>query len=90
MSVTATPVASKKTSLPTGTTKANLLSRLAPIAITVAGRPFSAEGREFSTGSVGYNVNDKVEITLADGTKVKAQLGINITIIGSKEIPAGE
>lgn len=78
----------KKTALPAGTTKASLKAKCKPVTITIDGRPFTAEVREFSTGSVGFNINDKLELTLADGSKVKCQVGVNITVIGSKEVPA--
>ena len=43
--------------------------------------------RTYDSGSVGYNVNGKAPIRLKDGTTVKVQVGLNITVIGSKELP---
>jgi hypothetical protein len=44
--------------------------------------------RAFSTDSVGYNANGKAEICM--GSKyVTCQVGANITVIGSKELPKG-
>lgn len=40
--------------------------------------------REFSTGSVGYNGNGKLDIEV-DGIDVKHQIGFNLTACGSKE-----
>ena len=35
---------------------------------------------------VGWNVNDKVSIEI-DGKPVTVQIGMNLTIVGSKELP---
>lgn len=38
----------------------------------------------FSTGSFGWNVNDKMTIEIA-GKELKVQVGMNLTVVGSKE-----
>ena len=46
--------------------------------------------RTFSTSSMGWGVDPmaaKVTMTL-DGRDVPCQLGLNLTVIGSKELPA--
>jgi len=48
--------------------------------------PMMAEVKEFSTGSLGWNINAKTTIDV-DGTSVPVQIGLNLTIIGSKELP---
>jgi hypothetical protein len=58
-----------------------------PIQVTVNGRPYTASARVFESGSVGFNINDKVDVVLEDGTVVKCQLGLNLTAIKSKEWP---
>jgi hypothetical protein len=57
-----------------------------PIEYSLAGVPLVAEVKEFSTGSLGWNTNAKV--TLKVGEKmVNVQVGLNLTIVGSKELP---
>lgn len=42
--------------------------------------------KEFSTGSLGWYLNRKIEIDVG-GVKVPVQVGLNLTIVGSKELP---
>jgi hypothetical protein len=54
---------------------------------------FHALPREFSTGSIGWYYGGGGDPKLAatvDGTAVKIQTGLNLTIIGSKELPGTE
>ena len=46
----------------------------------------TAAVKEFSTGSLGWNINDKLQIEV-DGKPVTVQVGLNLTIIGSKDLP---
>ncbi len=45
--------------------------------------------KEFSTNSLGWYGNDKITVEV-DGVLVDIQVGINFTIIGSKELPVDE
>ena len=45
-----------------------------------------ANVKEFESGSLGWNLSDKWTPCL-DGRDVRCQLGLNITAIGSKELP---
>jgi hypothetical protein len=45
--------------------------------------------KEFSTGSLGWYLNGKVSVEI-DGRPVAVQIGMNLTIVGSKELPADE
>lgn len=56
------------------------------VEITINGTPMLAEPREFSTGSLGWYLNGKTVIDV-NGTKVTAQVGLNLTVVGSKELP---
>lgn len=58
------------------------------IVVTVEGQSINADPKEFSTGSLGWYTNGKVTIEV-DGVPCKAQVGMNITIVGSKELPGG-
>lgn len=57
-----------------------------PLTITVNGREFIAAPKEFSTASLGWNVNDKMTVMIGD-MAVALQVGMNLTVIGSKELP---
>ena len=46
----------------------------------------TAAVKEFSTGSLGWNINDKLQLEV-DGKPVTVQVGLNLTIIGSKDLP---
>ena len=46
----------------------------------------TAEVKEFSTGSLGWYLNGKATIDVG-GTSVTVQIGMNMTIVGSKELP---
>jgi hypothetical protein len=43
--------------------------------------------KEFSTGSIGWYHNGKIAVPV-NGTLVDVQLGLNFTIVHSKELPA--
>src|SRR3972149_390317 len=49
---------------------------------------FAGMIREFNTGSIGYNVSEKV--TLSEHPSARFQLGVNITLIGSSNKTAKE
>ena len=57
-----------------------------PLTITINGQPMVAGTKEFSTGSLGWFLGDKVNVMVGD-VPVKVQLGINLTVVGSKELP---
>jgi hypothetical protein len=56
------------------------------IKIVIADRGYVAVPKEFSTGSLGWNVNDKIQLQIS-GKIVTVQVGLNLTVIGSKELP---
>ena len=60
-----------------------------PVEITINGNPMLAEPREFSTGSLGWYLNGKTVVDV-NGVKVTVQVGINLTVVGSKELPKEE
>jgi hypothetical protein len=51
--------------------------------VKVGDQALAALPREFSTGSFGYQGNGKV-ILMIDGKPALCQVGINVTVIGSK------
>ena len=56
-----------------------------PIEININGIPMTAEVKEFSTGSLGWYLNGKMTVKIGD-TPVTVQIGMNMTIVGSKEL----
>jgi acyl CoA:acetate/3-ketoacid CoA transferase beta subunit len=75
----------KKTSCPIN--RADFHSKAKPVSVNINGVPLQAEVKEFSTGSLGWYLNGKTMIDVG-GTPVSVQIGMNLTIVGSKELPA--
>jgi hypothetical protein len=67
--------------------RADFRSHAKPITVTINNVPMLAEVKEFSTGSLGWYLNGKTTIEIG-GTPVSVQIGLNLTIVGSKELPA--
>jgi hypothetical protein len=57
-----------------------------PVTVVINGKELTAPRKEFSTGSLGWYLNDKMTIEV-DGQPVTVQIGLNLTIVGSKELP---
>lgn len=56
------------------------------IPVVINGVSYNAEPDEFSTGSFGFKISQKLTITVA-GKPVRFQCGLNITAIASKDLP---
>jgi hypothetical protein len=56
------------------------------VTVTLAGVPMVIPTKEFSTGSLGWYLNAKT-MPEVDGKQVPVQLGLSLTIVGSKELP---
>lgn len=69
---------------PCPVTRGQFLEKAETVKVTINGQEMSAEKREFSTGSFGWYINGKVNITV-DGKPVPVQVGLNLTVVGSKE-----
>ncbi|MCL6503051.1 MAG: hypothetical protein K6T86_10230 [Pirellulales bacterium] len=67
-------------------TRAEFAQLAQPIEVVIAGQAMAAQPKEFSTGSLGWNANEKVTLQLG-GHRVTVQVGLNLTIVGSKELP---
>ena len=74
----------KKTSCPIS--RAEFRAKAKPITVTINQVPLQAEVKEFSTGSLGWYLNAKTTIEVG-GTVVPVQIGMNLTVVGSKELP---
>jgi hypothetical protein len=75
---------SQKSASKSNVNRDTVKAALKALTLNVAGQELSAEPREFSTGSLGWFLSGKIPYTLADGTTVKVQVGINAVICGSK------
>ncbi|MGQ0637032.1 MAG: hypothetical protein ACT4QC_20675 [Planctomycetaceae bacterium] len=69
-------------------TRAEFRESARPVEVTINGVPLLAEVKEFSTGSLGWYLNGKSTIKVGD-QPVSVQIGLNLTIVGSKELPQG-
>ena len=74
----------KKTICPI--TRDDFRTKARPVKVVINGVEQDAEVKEFSTGSLGWYLNSKVSIEV-DGVRVPVQVGMNLTIVGSKELP---
>ena len=55
------------------------------IEVIINGVPLLADVKEFSTGSLGWYLNGKSTVKVGDKS-VSVQIGLNLTIVGSKEL----
>ena len=74
----------KKSSCPI--TRAQFRQNAKTMTIKIGDREYKAVPKEFSTGSLGWNVNDKMTVNIG-GTEVTVQIGMNLTVVGSKDLP---
>ena len=56
-----------------------------PLNVVIDGVPMTAMVKQFSTGSLGWNISAKFT-PIIDGEPVKVQIGLNLTVVGSKEM----
>src|SRR3954454_17203631 len=74
----------KKTTCPI--TRAQFREKAKPVKVTIGDQTIDVETKEFATGSLGWYLNTKVTLEV-DGVRVPVQVGLNLTIVGSKELP---
>ena len=67
-------------------TRTQFTEKAEPLKITINGQELIAEVKEFSTGSFGWYLNGKTVVQI-DGKAVSVQIGMNLTIVGSKDAP---
>jgi hypothetical protein len=73
----------KKTFCPIN--RAEFRAHAQPVDVKIQGTDLTAPVKEFSTGSLGWYLNGKTTIDI-NGKKVAVQIGLNLTIVGSKEL----
>jgi hypothetical protein len=65
-------------------TRTQFLEKAEPVKVTINGQDLVADKREFSTGSFGWYYNGKITIPV-DGKTLSIQVGLNLTVVGSKD-----
>jgi len=70
-------------------TRTEFVDNAQAVEVIINGVPLIAEVKEFSTGSLGWYLNGKSTIKIND-KPVSVQIGLNLTIVGSKELPPRE
>ena len=66
--------------------RATFRTNAKPVAVSIDGNTLPAMVKEFSTGSLGWFASSKTTITV-NGVPCQVQVGLNLTIVGSKELP---
>lgn len=66
--------------------RAQFMEKAEPLKVSINGQEMLAEVKSFSTGSFGWYLNGKTTVAV-DGKAVSVQIGMNLTIVGSKEAP---
>ena len=77
----------KKTTCPIS--REAFLGKAPKIKIQIGDHKFDAIPRQFGTNSLGWYVNGKINIEI-DGIDVPVQVGLNLTLVGSKDLPLAE
>ncbi len=77
----------KKTTCPI--TRTHFEENAEAIPIKIGNDEMEADVKFFSTGSLGWYLNGKTKIEIG-GVKVPVQIGLSLTIVGSKELPREE
>lgn len=67
-------------------TRAEFTEKATPVEVVINGIPMTADVKEFSTGSLGWYLTGKTNLKVGEKT-VSVQIGMNLTIVGSKELP---
>ena len=75
----------KKTTCPI--TRADFRTKAKQVKVVINGVEQDAEVKEFSTGSLGWYLNAKIDLSTSTACRVPVQIGLNLTIVGSKELP---
>ena len=69
---------------PSPLSRSQFLEKAEAIKVVINGQELIADKREFSTGSFGWYHNGKININV-DGKLLSVQVGLNLTVVGSKE-----
>ena len=67
-------------------TRATLLDKAQLFKVVINGIPMTAEVKPFSTGPLDWHLTGKTNLKVGKKS-VSIQIGMNLTIVGSKELP---
>lgn len=67
-------------------THATLLEKALLVEVVISGIPTTAEVKQFSTDPLGWHLTGKTNLKVGKKS-VSIQIGMNLTIVGSKELP---
>ena len=81
---TAEPDARRKAECPI--TRGEFREHAESLDVQIGDRSYTAEVKEFSTGSLGWHLNGKHPAVI-NGKRCTVQIGLNLTLVGSKELP---
>ena len=62
----------------------HFIEKAEPIKLVINGQELVADKKEFSTGSFGWFFNGKISVAV-DGKPLSVQVGLNLTVVGSKD-----
>jgi hypothetical protein len=65
-------------------TRSEFAQHAQAVIVQIGDMPMVATAKQFSTGSLGWNVNNKAQLKVGDKL-VTVQVGLNLTIVGSKD-----
>jgi hypothetical protein len=71
-----------KTSCPVSLS--TFLEKAEALKVVINGQEMHAEVKQFSTGSFGWYMNQKMTVQI-DGKPVQVQIGMNMAVVGSKD-----
>ena len=71
-----------KTSCPVSLSQ--FLEKAEALKVVINGQEMHAEVKQFSTGSFGWYMNQKLTVQI-DGKPVQVQIGMNMAVVGSKD-----
>ena len=66
-------------------TRAEFQKQAQPLKLVINGVEMQAMVKEFSTGSFGWYLTGKLNVEVS-GKHIPIQVGVNMTVIGSKEL----
>ena len=69
---------------PCPVTRTQFVEKAEPLKVVINDKELTALVKEFSTGSFGWNVNEKMTVVV-DGKALSVQVGMNMTVVGSKD-----
>jgi hypothetical protein len=69
-------------------TRTQFTEKAEALKVVINGTELLADVKEFSTGSFGWYLNGKIVVTV-DGKPLSVQVGMNLTVVGSKEAEKG-